>query len=181
LLKRVKSTYADEISFIYAELGAKDLAKVSVSSVNAVKELVDFELTYLTNNARSYSDQLKVAMLRGIITGESNKQIIQNLSTSFGIGNYLSSSEASFLINDAFATFSNAVRAKAYEDFPDVQFKYIGPKGDGKVRPACKAVFKEVAKRGPLTAKEIRNLKIDGFFGFSRRGGYNCRHDWIKV
>ncbi len=178
LIQKVRSTYANEIADIYAALG-DDLAKVSMANINAVKELIEFELTYLTGGAANYSNQLRTAMLRGIITGESNTQIISNLSSSFGVGTYISSGEASFLINDAFATFSNAARAKAYEDFPDVTFKYVGPKDD-KTRDACRQVFKEVAKRGPLTIKEINTLNIPGFEGFARRGGYNCRHDWIK-
>ncbi len=178
LIQKVRSTYANEIADIYAALG-DDLAKVSMANINAVKELIEFELTYLTGGAANYSNQLRTAMLRGIITGESNTQIISNLSSSFGVGTYISSGEASFLINDAFATFSNAARAKAYEEFPDTTFKYVGPKDD-KTRDACRQVFKEVAKRGPLTIKEINTLNIPGFEGFARRGGYNCRHDWIK-
>lgn len=181
LIQKVRSTYANEIADIYAALG-DDLAKVSMANINAVKELIEFELTYLTGNATNYSNQLRTAMLRGIITGESNTQIISNLSSSFGVGTYISSGEASFLINDAFATFSNAARAKAYEEFPDTTFKYVGPKPsvDDKVRPACRAVFKAVSERGPLTIKEINSLRINKFEGFARRGGYNCRHDWIK-
>lgn len=181
LIQKVRSTYANEIADIYAALG-DDLAKVSMANINAVKELIEFELTYLTGGAANYSNQLRTAMLRGIITGESNTQIISNLSSSFGVGTYISSGEASFLINDAFATFSNAARAKAYEEFPDTTFKYVGPKPsvDDEVRPACRAVFKAVSERGPLTIKEINSLRINKFEGFARRGGYNCRHDWIK-
>ena len=38
----------------------------------------------------------------------------------------------------------------------------------------------------PRTQKEIQELQVppqkDGskHFGFSRRGGYNCRHDWVR-
>lgn len=183
LLDKVRSTYQDEIAFIFGELSKNQLAGLTVSSVDIIKDLADFELTYLTNGVRSYSDQLKNAMFRSVITGETNTQVIQNLRNGFGVGKFISSSEASFLINDAFATFSNATRAKVFQDFPDVRFKYVGPKPetDDKVRPACRKVFKEVAKRGPLTIKEINALQIVGFEGFSRRGGYNCRHDWISV
>ena len=41
--------------------------------------------------------------------------------------------ETSFLINDAFSRFSNATRAKAFEEFPEIKFQYIGA-SDNKTR-----------------------------------------------
>lgn len=180
LLTKVKTTYLDEIAFIFGELNKQQLASITIANVEILKDLAEFELSYLTNSVVSYSDNLKNAMFRSIVTGETNTQVLQNLRNGFGVGKFISSSESSFLINDAFATFSNATRAKVFSEFPDMRFKYVGPKDD-KVRPACKEVFKVVAERGPLTIKEINALQIQGFEGFSRRGGYNCRHDWIAV
>jgi len=139
LIGKVGTTYDDEIARVFAELNAKELSVVSSASVNVLRELKEFELSYLTGQAQQYAKQLKNAMLRGIITGQSNKQIIASLTTSFGVGTFISSSEASFLINDAFATFSNSTRAKAFTDFPDIKFKYIGP-NDKVTRQACQSV-----------------------------------------
>jgi len=180
LIERTRSVYAEEIALIFSQLSQRQLSQVAIASIEAVNDLIEFELTYLTNNTRSYADQLKNAMIRGVITGESNAQIIQNLSNGFGVGKFISSSESSFLINDAFATFSNATRAKAFEDFPEQKFRYIGV-NDDKTRPACKKVLALVKERGPLTRKQIANLKVKDFEGFSRRGGYNCRHDWVAI
>lgn len=180
LLTRTSKAYDDEIAKIFAELSRRELQRVPAASVEILRQLKDFELNYLTGSVRQYADQLKNAMLRGIVTGQTNIQIMNNLTTSFGVGTFISSSETSFLINDAFATFSNATRAKAYEQFPDLTFKYIGPRDD-KTRDACKKVFAEIEKRGPLTIDEINALTIPGFQGFSRRGGYNCRHDFVRV
>jgi len=130
-------------------------------------------LTYLTGQVRQYSDQLKNAMLRGIITGQTNKQIMESLVAGFGVGNFISSSEASFLINDAFSRFSNLTRAKAFEEFPEIKFQYIGP-SDNKTRDVCKRALQEP----PLTQKEINSL---GYIDFVNRGGYNCRHSWVRV
>ena len=177
---RTSKAYDDEIAKIFAELSRRELQRVPAASVEILRQLKDFELNYLTGSVRQYADQLKNAMLRGIVTGQTNIQIMNNLTTSFGVGTFISSSETSFLINDAFATFSNATRAKAYEQFPDLTFKYIGPRDD-KTRDACKKVFAEIEKRGPLTIDEINALTIPGFQGFSRRGGYNCRHDFVRV
>ena len=173
LMNRVGKTFDDEIARVFAELSRRELGQVSVASIEALKELKNFEMTYLTNGVRQYSDQLKTAMLRGIITGESNIQIMNNINTTFGVGTYISSSETSFLINDAFSRFSNASRAKAFEEFPEVKFKYIGP-SDDKTREVCQRALQEP----PLTREEIDAL---GYIDFTNRGGYNCRHDWVRV
>lgn len=182
LINRVGKTFDNEIAKVFAELSKRELGQVSVASIEALKELKNFEMTYLTNGVRQYSDQLKTAMLRGIITGQTNQQIITNLTVSFGIGTFISSSEVSFLLNDAFATFSNSVRAKAFEEFPDITFVYSGTL-DSKTRGSCRHILNN---NTPLTQKQVQKLKVppqkDGsqHFGFSRRGGYNCRHDWIR-
>jgi len=176
LLAKVSSAYDDEIAAVFAELSARELSQVSAASINVLRDLKDFELTYLTNGVRQYSDQLKNAMLRGIITGESNKQIIAGLSTGFGVGTFISSSEASFLINDGLARFSNTVRAKAFEEFPEIRFKYVGT-NDEKTRDVCQRALSAAGEKG-LTKKQIDAL---GYVSFAARGGYNCRHDWIRV
>ena len=147
-----------------------------------------FELNYLSDSVREYADEIKVAMLRGIVTGESTDAIITSMFNEFGPGKRIGSARSVALVNDAFARFSNATRLKAYEQFPETKFDYVGPT-TGNIRDACSEVKKYVAKNGPLTLAEIRNLRDiigvqkDGseFFGFSDRGGFNCRHDWVSV
>jgi len=173
LLSRVSRNYDDEITSIFGELNRRQLAQVPAASVETLRQLKEFELTYLTGQVRQYSDQLKNAMLRGIITGQTNKQIMESLVAGFGVGNFISSSEASFLINDAFSRFSNLTRAKAFEEFPEIKFQYIGP-SDNKTRDVCKRALQEP----PLTQKEINSL---GYIDFVNRGGYNCRHSWVRV
>ena len=173
LLSRVSGRYDDEITSIFGELNRRQLAQVPAASVETLRQLKEFELTYLTGQVRQYSDQLKNAMLRGIITGQTNKQIMESLVSGFGVGNFISSSEASFLINDAFSRFSNLTRAKAFEEFPKIKFQYIGP-SDNKTREVCQRALQE----GPLTREEIDSL---GYIDFVNRGGYNCRHDWVRV
>ena len=182
LLRKTMDTYDNEIAAIFGELTRRELAQVPAASIDVLRDLRDFELTYLTGQAKQYADQLKTAMLRGIITGQTNEQIIANLTLTFGVGTFISSGEASFLINDAFATFSNASRAKAFADFPDITFKYRGTR-DSKTRGSCRWILDN---NKPRTQKEIQALQVppqkDGskHFGFSRRGGYNCRHDWVR-
>ena len=173
LMNRVGKTFDDEIARVFAELSKRELGQVSAASIDALRELKNFEMTYLTNGVRQYSDLLKTAMLRGIITGESNIQIMNNINSTFGVGTYISSSETSFLINDAFSRFSNTSRAKAFEEFPEVKFQYIGT-SDNKTREVCQRALQEP----PLTREEIDAL---GYVDFANRGGYNCRHDWVRV
>ena len=105
LINKVGQTYDDEIAKIYAQLSEKQLESVPAASIQTLTELKNFELDYLRGNAKQYAEQLKTAMLRGIITGETNRQIINRISRGFGVGRFISSSEASFFLNDAFATF----------------------------------------------------------------------------
>lgn len=176
LLSRVSGRYDDEIASVFGELNRRQLAQVPAASVETLRQLKEFELTYLTGQVRQYSDQLKNAMLRGIITGQTNKQIMESLVTGFGVGNFISSSEASFLINDAFARFSSVTRAKAFEEFPEIKFQYVGP-STGNIRPACV----EALKAPPLTREEIDAGRAGIGVNFIDRGGYNCRHDWVRV
>jgi len=176
LLSRVSGRYDDEIASVFGELNRRQLAQVPAASVETLRQLKEFELTYLTGQVRQYSDQLKNAMLRGIITGQTNKQIMTGLVAGFGVGNFISSSEASFLINDAFARFSSVTRAKAFEEFPEIKFQYVGP-STGNIRPACV----EALKAPPLTREEIDAGKAGIGVNFIDRGGYNCRHDWVRV
>jgi hypothetical protein len=184
LLQRVSDAYDNQIALVFSELNRRELGAVSVASIDTLRELKNFEMTYLTGQAKQYADQLKTAMLRGIITGETNAQIMAGLQTGFGVGTFISSSETSFLINDAFATFSSATRAKAFEEFPDITFQYIGARKDEKTRDSCKWILNN---NKPRTQKEIKELKVpprkDGskHSSFNRRGGYNCRHRWVRV
>ena len=176
LLSRVSGRYDDEIASVFGELNRRQLAQVPAASVETLRQLKEFELTYLTGQVRQYSDQLKNAMLRGIITGQTNKQIMESLVAGFGVGNFISSSETSFLINDAFARFSSVTRAKAFEEFPEIKFQYVGP-STGNIRPACV----EALKAPPLTREEIDAGRAGIGVNFIDRGGYNCRHDWVRV
>ena len=96
LLTRTSKAYDDEIAKIFAELSRREMQRVPAASVEILRQLKDFELNYLTGSVRQYADQLKNAMLRGIVTGQTNIQIMNNLTTSFGVGPFISSSETSF-------------------------------------------------------------------------------------
>ena len=189
LLDRMNKAYEDEILRAYRELSR---ARVAISSSSAVliDQLRSFDMEYLSSGVQEYANDLKVALMRGIITGEATAVIVENLRSNFGPGKRIGSARSVAIVNDTFARFSNANRLKAFESLgDDVKYIYIGPgKEDPNTRDSCVKVLEYVEKNGPLTASEIRDLRNvigqqkDGsrFFGFSDRGGYNCRHDWIR-
>jgi len=172
LINKSLQQYNNEIASIFAELNSRELSQVAVSNIQTLQELAKFEMEYLKGNVKQYSEQLKNAMMRRVVTGETNAQIIAGLETGFGVGKFISSSETEFLINDAFARFSSTARAKAFQQFPQIKFQYVGPSTGA--RPACVKALAEP----PLTQAEINDL---GYVDFGNRGGYNCRHDWIRV
>ena len=172
LINKVGAAFDDEIAFVFSQLDEKQLGRISIASIDALNEVKLFELDYLTSNAKQYANQLKTAMMRGLITGETSPQIISGLSVGFGVGKYISSSEAIFLLGDAFTRFSRTSTAKAYLNFPKTKFTYDGP-FDNKTREACQRALKE----GPLTQAQINGL---GYIDFNNGGGWNCRHRWAK-
>lgn len=175
LLSKVSSTYDDEIAIIYAELSNRQLAKISASNVEVLRQLKEFELSFLSDRVKQYSNQVKVAMLRGLITGQSTAQVMESLTATYGVGNFISSSESAFLIEDSFSRFSQSVTGKVYEDFPETKFQYEGTI-DGKTRQVCRRALASTGQG--LTRKEIDKL---GYVNFTDRGGYNCRHRWVKA
>ena len=175
LVNKVSEAYDDEIAIIYAELSNRQLAKISASNVEVLRQLKEFELSFLSDRVKQYSNQVKVAMLRGLITGQTTAQVMESLTTTYGVGSFISSSESAFLIEDSFSRFSQSVTGKVYEDFPETKFQYEGP-ADSKTREVCR---RAIAQSGQgLTRKQIDAL---GYVNFTDRGGYNCRHRWIKA
>ena len=184
LLGRVGSAYDDQIALAFAELTRRELAKVPAISITTLEQIKALDMDYLSEGVQQYARQLKSAMVRNLVARESIDDILVNLRTSFGPGNIISSKQFKFLINDAFARFQHTSRAKAYEEFPNIKFKYSGPTA-GNRRDSCLHILNKYKE--PLTREQIDNLKIPPqkdnsvFQGFIARGGFNCTHDWIRV
>jgi hypothetical protein len=186
LISKVNNTYDDQIALVFSELSKKELGQVAAVSVTTLEQLKVFEMDYLTGGVKQYANQLKTAMLRALVTGEAIDDIMIKLRVGFGPGTFISTNQIKFLIGDAFARFQHTVRAKAFEQFPNIRFKYVGPT-QGNRRHSCLLILRKYKE--PLTREQISNLakavppQQDGsrFFGFVDRGGYNCTHDWIRV
>jgi len=186
LISKVGNAYDDQIALVFSELTKKELGAVSAVSITTLEQLKAFEMEYLTGSARQYATQLKAAMLRALVTNESVDDIMINLRRGFGAGTFISTSRVKFLIGDSFARFQHTVRAKAFEQFPNIKFKYVGPT-QGNRRDSCLHILRKYKE--PLTRSQIEDLtkavpqQKDGsrFLGFVDRGGYNCTHDWVRV
>jgi hypothetical protein len=178
---KMQNQYEDEVASIFSQLGSARRSAISVNAVSVMDDLIRFELDYLSESVRQYAKGLKTAMLRGIATGQSDKVIIQAMTAEFGAGKGISSRSAQSLLGDAFARFSNSTTAKAYEMIPEQKFIYVGP-NDQVTRVACQNVLSISMSNNGLTLKEINDLANGSdFFGFSDRGGFNCRHDWVPI
>jgi len=183
LLGRVGNAYDDQIAIVFGELSRRELARVPAISITTLEQLKTFDMEFLSQGVEQYARQLKSAMVRNLVARESVENIIDNLTTTLGPGNVISSRQFNFLINESFARFQHTVRGNVYENIPEAKFTYSGPTA-GNRRDSCIYILTKVKRS--LTREEIDNLKVppqkDGstFEGFVARGGYNCNHDWIR-
>jgi|TARA_R100000049_G_C1951920_1_gene100452 hypothetical protein len=72
------------------------------------------------------------------------------------------------------SNYQQAVVSQMASDLPaSTKYRYDGPRDDKN-----RAVCREYLNAQPLTRKEIKVIKSDGFM---LRGGVNCRHLWFPV
>ena len=181
ILIKMQGQYEDEVAMIFRSLGASRMSRIPMDAVRVMDDLIAFEMDYLADSVKVYAKDLKRAMLRGIATGQSDRVIIESMKIQFGAGKGITGREAQSLLGDAFSRFSNSTQAKAFQEFPEQKFIYVGP-NDAVTRDACQRVLSGSMSNDGFTAKEINALANGSdFFGFSDRGGYNCRHDWVPI
>ena len=181
ILIKMQGQYEDEVAMIFRSLGASRMSRIPMDAVRVMDDLIAFEMDYLADSVKVYAKALKNAMLRGIATGQSDRVIIESMKIQFGAGKGITGREAQSLLGDAFSRFSNSTQAKAFQEFPEQKFIYVGP-NDAVTRDACQRVLSGSMSNDGFTAKEINALANGSdFFGISDRGGYNCRHDWVPI
>ena len=121
---------------------------------------------------------LVVAMQREFvsssITGNWNKNsIVENLKS--GINGNLTDKKFMSSIDNSVSVYKRNVTAEMMNKAPkDTKYIYAGPL-DEKTRPICI----EMITAGALTHDEI--ISQFGASVLSVGGGYNCRHEWVKV
>lgn len=173
LLAKVKGSYDKNAIKSFDLLKSTQRTKQAATAVQAVEILSILDLTTISAGVTKYANELKTAMFRGLLTGQSSASIMEGLTSTYGVGRALSSKQQVMLLNDSFARFARTTTAKLFQDVPEQKYEYVGP-DDEVTRDEC--VTGLVA--GELTADQIpteTNTTIEG------GGGFNCRHEWIPV
>jgi len=173
LLKKIKGSYDKNAIKSFDLLKATQRTRQAATAVQAVEILSILDLTTISAGVTKYANELKTAMFRGLLTGQSSASIMEGLTSTYGVGRALSSKQQVALLQDSFARFSRTTTAKLFQDVPEQKFEYVGP-DDEVTRDEC--VTGLVA--GQITAEEIPTLTNTTIEG---GGGFNCRHEWFPV
>ena len=173
LLKKVKNAYDNQILASASFLGTK--TQTTATAVSSLELLATLDLTTISSGVSKYADELKTAMFRGLLTGQSSASIMAGLTETYGVGRSLSSKQQVMLLQDSFARFNRSTTAKLFEDVPEQKFLYVGPE-DEVTRDVC---IQTLSMQGEgMTAEEIDS---NSPVAFGDGGGFNCRHEWIPV
>ena len=175
LLAKVKGSYDKQVVTTVAGLSAAQRNKQRVAAVQAIEILAILDLTTISSGVTRYANELKTAMFRGLLTGQSSANIMSGLTETYGVGKALSSKQQVALLNDSFARFARTTTAKLFEDVPEQKFEYVGP-NDTQTRPTCEATL--LMQGEGMTIAEI---EAKAPVSFADGGGFNCRHEWIPV
>ena len=175
LLAKVKGSYDKNAIKTFALLKGKQRTRQVATAVQAIEILSILDLTTISAGVTRYANELKTAMFRGLLTGQSSASIMQGLTETYGVGRALSSKQQVALLQDSFARFSRTTTAKLFEDVPEQKFEYVGP-NDTQTRPTCEATL--LMQGEGMTIAEI---EAKAPVSFADGGGFNCRHEWIPV
>ncbi len=173
LLEKVRTTYNKQAVKNFDVLTAAQRTRQTVTAVQAIEVLAILDLTTISAGVTRYANELKTAMFRGLLTGQSSKSIMEGITSTYGVGKGLSSKQQVMLLQDSFARFSRTTTAKLFQDVPEQKFEYVGP-DDEVTRDECVTGL----AAGQITADQIpseTDTTIEG------GGGFNCRHEWIPV
>ena len=175
LLEKVRTTYNKQAVTAISGLGAVQRSKQTVAAVQAIEVLAILDLSTISAGVTKYANELKTAMFRGLLTGQSSASIMAGLTETYGVGRSLSSKQQVMLLQDSFARFSRTTSAKLFEDVPEQKFLYVGPE-DEVTRDVC---IQTLSMQGEgMTAEDIDS---NSPVAFGDGGGFNCRHEWIPV
>ena len=172
-LNDLMNEYDNTASKVFEQARSRGL-QVQVATAQNLELIKELDATTLLGRARDFSSRYKSELLRGVIAGESGRQIVDRLTTT--LGTELTSANLNLIVNDSFAKFSNSATFKAFADEPQTRYRYVGVL-DNNTRDICRQVLEDSQNSQGYTMEEIFDLPV----GFDDRGGFNCRHDWVVV
>ena len=172
-LNDLMNEYDNTASKVFEQARSRGL-QVQVATAQNLELIKELDATTLLGRARDFSSRYKSELLRGVIAGESGRQIANRLTTT--LGTELTSANLNLIVNDSFAKFSNSATFKAFADEPQTRYRYVGIL-DNNTRDICRQVLEDSQNSQGYTMEEIFDLPV----GFDDRGGFNCRHDWVVV
>ena len=172
-LNDLMNEYDNTASKVFEQARSRGL-QVQVATAQNLELIKELDATTLLGRARDFSSRYKSELLRGVIAGESGRQIANRLTTT--LGTELTSANLNLIVNDSFAKFSNSATFKAFADEPQTRYRYVGVL-DNNTRDICRQVLEDSQNSQGYTMEEIFDLPV----GFDDRGGFNCRHDWVVL
>lgn len=130
---------------------------------------------------RKFLDPFADAIVEGIITKSSSKDIINNL---INVQENYSSNEIDLFLDSTNSRFVQLINNAKAEELGLSIFSYQGPR-DSKNRPACKFLLdnSDIGVPGLWTRESIKvGMHPDLFLDpFVFKGGYRCRHAWTSI
>ena len=145
-----------------------DLPFFGATSEAQLMALQNVQRTMISNLSRNVASSLQTAMAQGIANNLGRDDISDLMS------NIVKGNRADATITTMLSTYEQSVIATMAEGLPEnTLWNYVGPQ-DKKNRPVCR----EFLTKQPLTKKQIRAIKSDGF---EFRGGGRCRHQWWPI
>ncbi len=147
-----------------------DMELIADITEETLRGLTNFSKTTFTDHLGSMGKVLKKEIVKGVISGATDKAILQAIQQQAG----LSTAQMETLITTGLNDYSRSVgRVMADEMNPKQRFRYVGAIDD-KTRPICLKMW----SAGTLTLKEI-DEKFPA--RFVEGGGFNCRHQWTPL
>lgn len=183
------SEYYKVAQSVFAEAKRKGVDKVAGIGVQYLDDLINLDGQALLRRGQMHSEQLKSAMLRAIISGQSRKVIVNELLPQIQQTVEFNPAWLRTAINQSFTVFQNVAIKAAFEDAPESKFELIHI-FDKDTRPLCKHAMERMKEfPGGLTIEQIDNGELyKGYskryksepdnYDFNNRGGFNCRGYW---
>lgn len=171
------------------EARKKGLDKIAGVGINHLDDIIRLDGDALLRRGAMYADQLKSAIMKALITGQSRQIIANEVLPAIQQTVEFNPSWLKTAINQSFTAFQNVAIQAAFESAPESRFELIHI-FDKDTRPLCKHAMARM-KEFPdgLTIDEINNGKLyEGYqkrypsepdnYDFNNRGGFNCRGYW---